>query len=753
MRSSARRRFFALVALWILPVWALAAQIAPPPPSPDAANAAKLYVRDFAFDPLSAPPKLAPALLAKGDPGVAIVQYETGKGRAVYDAIRAAGGRIHGPIARHGLLVGDLSLAKLRALRGVRFADAFHPGYKIDPSLRASAENPDATSKVDVVVTVFEKAAATAEEIVKLGGSARVVSTALGKEALVVSVPTRALAGLAALPDVWNVEPAMTPQPELDIAPVRIGVRANAAPPWANIDNLDGTGQVLGIYDTGLDTGNPATLLADFQGRVNGDIANWTNPAPTIPQSWAGLNYKGDPSSHGTFVTDVAVGNGATSAGGLLTGVAFMATAIMRPFNADSNGLQPGYLNIDRALTNAFAANARVHNNSWVPATGTFPVLAPVLNTYSLQGSSAIDTFVGTNPTMLVVTSAGNYGAQGAGSIGTLSCSKDSLVVGNAGNGTPPTGAAGPPFTYPTATAINAMANSSSQGPVVGGRLKPDVCAPGAMVAMRCPQSMAATCPATGAGPSNQPYLNQPGFAYASGTSFSTPLVSGSAVLLREFLATQTNLPNATGMLVKALLVNGTSPLYNYVPDNMQGWGEINLRQSIDGFGAGQIMYFDSLTEPGAAFVFTQQGQSVVFPNLTFSAATQLAITLTWYDPPDAGLAGALVNDLDLTLTLADGTTVYHGGVPSMQNGQTAANGPADTANSFEKLILAQTPAGACTITVTAATLAPGSRQPFALAVSSVAQQAPVARRALTGTQLKSGLDPLRRSPPPGRRQ
>lgn len=369
-----------------------------------------------------------------------------------------------------------------------------------------------------------------------------------------------------------------------------------------------------------------------------------------------------------------------------------------------------------------------------MPATGTYPNLAAIKNIYSAQGSAVIDDFACKNPQMLIMTSAGNYGPN-ANTLGTLSNSKNSLAVGNAGNGDPPTGAA----TSTDGVAPNAMEQSSSRGPAVTGRQRPEVCAPGAMVAMRCPQSMVGTCPTA-------PYLNQPGFEYATGTSFSTPVVSGAAILLRQFLTTQTSLPNATGMLVKALLVNGATQLYNYVPDAAQGWGEISLTKSIDGLGGGNTMYYDSLNEHGAAFQFTQSGQSVVFNNVVFAANVPLAITLMWYDPPDTTYAGALLDDLDLTVTTADGK-VYHGGVPSMTNGQTQANGAPDTKNNTEKIVLAQTPAGASTITVTATTIALNTRQPFALAVSSVDHQGSQGFMAtLSGSS--SSLHMLQ-SPPP----
>jgi hypothetical protein len=381
----------------------------------------------------------------------------------------------------------------------------------------------------------------------------------------------------------------------------------------------------------------------------------------------------------------------------------------MRPQNADSDGLTPKYLKIGLALTNAFTEGARIHNNSWDPATGAFPDLVAIKNIYSEQGSATIDAFVVANPTMLVLTSAGNSGRDGAATIGTLGCSKNSLVVGNSGNGNPPTGNRGAEGLDP-----NQIASGSSRGPCPGDRLKPDVVAPGFRVAARC---MKSGCPQP-----SIPYINQPKYVYRIGTSYSTPLVAGAALLLRELVTADRNRPRATGMLLKALLINGTAQLFDFAPDNNQGWGRINLAQSIDGPAAGSVYFFDSLSEAGAAFEFTQTGQSVVFENVTFIQNSPLAMTLSWYDPPDATHSGLLINRLDLILTLPDGT-IYHAGVPSMRNGVTVPNGLPDLRNNTQKMILRQTPTGACTVQVVATNIAAGKRQPFALAMYPVAQQ------------------------------
>jgi hypothetical protein len=745
----------------VVPALPGAARAAPPGNSagnskakPKAPAGPAIHVWDYTFDPVAGPPALAGNLRATGDVGYAIVQHQADAGQAVYDALVALGVRVYGPIINDAFLVGGAPMAKLKAIKGVRVVVPFHPAFKLAPALRAAGKAAP-KGELRLAVTVFKDAAAVAAAAQKIGGKTQVQRLYDGGEALVVTLPAAAVPRLAALPDVRAVEPAAMPLPQLDVSPGRIGVRATVGPPWGNIHNLTGAGQTLGIYDGGCDTGNTLTLAADFAGRLTGDVANWTNTS--MAPTWAGLNYAGQPAAHGTLVTDIAMGNGGTSVNQMLTGVAFAATGVIRPFNADSNGLQPGYLNIGTALQNAYNLGARVHNNSWLPANGTYPNLTPILNTYSPQASAVIDQFTVTNPTMLVLTSSDNWGPNPS-TLGSLSCSKNSLSVGNSGNGATPTGRV-PPGDGGTpvyaGVAINTLATSSSRGPAPGGRLRPEVCAPGAMVAAKCPQSMIGTaqCPTT-TGATYPPYLNQPGFAYASGSSMSTPLVSGSAILLRQFIFTQTNLPGVTGMLLKALLVNGAAGMYNYAPDMGQGWGQVNLTHTIDGWNAGHTMYYDSLNEHGAAFRFTQTGQSVVFQNVVFAQGAQTMITLTWYDPVDALNSGVLVNDLNLTLTAQDGT-VYRGGFPSMAGGVTAPNGPADTANNTEKIVLAAAPAGNSLITVFATRITASTTQAFALAVSTVDHQGTLA--ATAGPVTGGGLHLLQpvtakpASPPPAK--
>lgn len=109
---------------------------------------------------------------------------------------------------------------------------------------------------------------------------------------------------------------------------------------------------------------------------------------------------------------------------------------------------------------------------------------------------------------------------------------------------------------------LNAYADFSGRG---GSNLsfpKPDLVAPGVNI----------TAPT-------------PGGAYTTvtGTSFSTPFVTGSAALLMEWGIIQRNDPFLWGEKVKAYLRRGAQPLpgFNEYPNEAVGWGSLCVSESI----------------------------------------------------------------------------------------------------------------------------------------------------------------------------
>ena len=76
-----------------------------------------------------------------------------------------------------------------------------------------------------------------------------------------------------------------------------------------------------------------------------------------------------------------------------------------------------------------------------------------------------------------------------------------------------------------------------------------------------------------------------PGGTYAevTGTSFSTPVVSGSVALMMEWGIVQGNDPYLYGEKVKAYLMRGAKPLpgFSKYPDSQIGWGALCVKDSL----------------------------------------------------------------------------------------------------------------------------------------------------------------------------
>jgi len=214
------------------------------------------------------------------------------------------------------------------------------------------------------------------------------------------------------------------------------------------------------------------------------------------------------------------------------------------------------------------------------------------------------------------------------------------------------------------------ISSFSSRGPVRDGRIKPEITAVGSLVFSTVP-------------------FNIHGFS--SGTSMSTPAVTGGAALLYQYYRQQNGGANPKSGLIKSLLCNGADDLGNAGPDFTFGFGNMNLLRSIEMLQTNR--YIISSVNNGVNNTH----------NITVPASTaQLKIMLYWNDPAASVFASpVLVNDLDLEVTTPAPATVLPQILDTLPaNVNNVATTGADHSNNIEQVLIDNPANGTYTITV-----------------------------------------------------
>ncbi|EJK48925.1 hypothetical protein THAOC_32238, partial [Thalassiosira oceanica] len=457
-------------------------------------------------------------------------------------------------------------------------------------------------------------------------------------------------------------------------------------------EGLDGSGQIVAVADGGLDVDN--CYLADTSvERIYG------------PDRW-NLNHRkvvhyddsfGDrlerEAGHGTYVSGIlsgrrSVGADNNESAGHADGAAPGSRLAFFDMEVGSRGIDdPGIERLLQSLVQGGTSGARVLNASWGRSYG---------GRYSSFCREVDAALRSTYPDLLFVLSAGNTGrADGASSIQNPGDCKNSLAVGatlnegsDARNGE---------------RGVEYLADYSSRGPTLDGRVKPDLVAPGHfMLAPMARPDEAGECDG-GAQPSVQAgFSGGDGVKYTTGTSMAAPALAGSAAILRQYFEEGYCKAdgdccgtrgcgaaiNASGSLLKAALMNGAQPLtggVQFVPsgdvlqdqplseyDSNQGFGRVNLVKSVSLKNRNKISTLainDKWLQNGKRDVYR------VIIDKSDGCDEDLRATLAWYDPPGpVGCTKCLVNDLDLWIK--DGLTMVH------PNGR---NFP-DTTNNVERI-------------------------------------------------------------------
>ncbi len=729
-----------------------------------------------------------------------IIQYRGAIQPAWASGLRARGMEIAGYLPNNAYIVKASAdeIAQLQSSANVRWVGAYGAGLKVGPELAAVGSTGFSRNDADVIhVSLLsfkdEGAGELREAINQLSLAGEPVFEERGDGRMWASLAVqrgdlpKSVATLANLEGVEWIEERRPHRLHNDngVRAVQTGFAFGDTPLYRH--GLMGAGQIYGTADSGLDTdhsqfrldGNAASQTLSYA-TTSASLSNGLLPFRNTNQnnkvlvyyllgSSSFLQLQDNPNGgqtldpakqsgsrflnavayddsayeyHGTLTTSVAVGrnygaNGSGAAPGIPTrstgdGVAPDAKIVFQDVG-HPNGQLPGVDSVSQALIHqqAYSSGARVHNNSYGPAP---PAIYD-------QDAADIDDAMWRLRDYTIFYSAGN---DSPGDFQVTNAAKNNIVVGACDS---PTGKG----------SLENLANYSNHGPTFDGRIKPDIVAPGTVIGAtedpddaksssynNSTSATAKDAAVNATDPNNDSDLLE---TAASGTSFSSAMAAGSALLARQYFTdgfypsgerVTGNSFTPSNALVKATILNsgrnltgrftgGNFPISASasLPNSGQGWGRIALADALYFAGDRRELrvladIFNGATAaesnrpaPNAA-ITTAQTHSYQITQV--SNVEPLRITLAWSDPRAAvGSVVALVNNLDLEVVDPDGK-VYRGNVNFASAwSQPAGDAAFDNRNPVEAVYLQNPIPGTYTVRVIGANV-PGNGQTQILA-------------------------------------
>ncbi len=356
---------------------------------------------------------------------------------------------------------------------------------------------------------------------------------------------------------------------------------------------------------------------------------------------------------HGTHVAGTMAG------AGLLDPFARGMAPKARIYSYDYNG------DVNTEVADAISTySITMTQNSW--GYGDAFVNCTVRDPYN-SNSREQDINIQNNPTLMHVHSSGNSQSVCIGGWGTTTgkAAKNMLVVANV-------------------TSSDVISSSSSCGPVMDGRLKPEISGMGTSVYSTLP---------------NNTYTG--GY---SGTSMATPGVSGTIAQLVQRYRQLNAYTTPPASLMKAVACNTAKDLGTAGPDFKYGFGRINGVQAartlesnrfkIDSLGTGNTNSF-----------------SISVPANT----KRLKVMICWTDPAGAANANpALVNDLDLSV-VDPSMTSWNPWVLDTALPANAATRLPDHLNNIEQVTLDNPASGTFILNVNGYAVPVGAKQIYSI--------------------------------------
>lgn len=263
------------------------------------------------------------------------------------------------------------------------------------------------------------------------------------------------------------------------------------------------------------------------------------------------------------------------------------------------------------------------------------------------------------------------------------------------------------------------MTSFSSWGPADDGRIKPDISGNGYYL-YSCYDG----------------YDTE--YNSISGTSMSSPSITGSLLLLQEHYQELYGSFMKAATL-KALVIHTADEAGpNDGPDYMFGWGLMNTQTAAEVISnKGQASYInEEILSDGGTYQI----------DVTASGNGPLVATIVWADPAGTPTSAQLdptdpmlVNDLDMNIS--DGTTTYYPYKLDGQNPANAATTGDNNVDNVEKIFIANPTVGTYTITIDHDGSITGGSQAFSLIVSGIEAGEFTAPRDLQASVIGNTVD------------
>ncbi len=326
---------------------------------------------------------------------------------------------------------------------------------------------------------------------------------------------------------------------------------------------LSGKGVMIALFDTGFDINHRAFDSAHIVATYDFINNDTTVDEVECPEDITGnhQNY------HGTLIFGVIGGNVTDTLIGVAPGADFVLAKT--EITCDTTEIKIEEDNLIAAAEWADSIGADIISSS----VGYTEFTDSGSYTFEdLDGNTALITIaadVAASKNILVVNAAGNRRNKPWGHIVTPADGDSVLAVG-------------------AVRADSTLAPFSSPGPTADGRIKPDIVTLGVGVSTAVPAG---------------------GYAAASGTSLSTPLVAGGAALELEHDST------LTAAELRDLIRQSSDK--SSFPDNNFGWGLYNATRSADIIKIDQTEPIQVLVNEFLSVPITTSGRSDVIPLLS----------------------------------------------------------------------------------------------------------------------------------------